>query len=377
MPITETAMNYEDMQAAIANPQNVCQECSGRLSIAWGGDGYILRCTHDITHKGISREPVTNYFPGSHVAGIPKKEYGELESKHGTEVTTALAQIQSRAILNKEQATFLVQTLWGDAPAIEKAKAVALCVNYQLNPLMKHVYLVGYRRKDGNGKDWSMMLGIQANRLIASRQGRFSYIDNSPRLMNEEEQKSIFGDVSTSDYRAICKLRDCTDDTTAQGYGVWPKSNQPKGTDKGNTPQNMAFVRAERQALDRLRPGEMPQNVEVIDADYEEVPIIASKETGEIIEVLPETDVIPEPEVTEKHIDGDTVTEAEVEELKVALADYGKVKHGIADRKDAYSRVLQGVGVFCKAQEWQVKALKDLNRDQLRTLHQALNDGKI
>lgn len=375
MPISETAMTHEDMQDVIANPQNVCQECSGRLSIAWSGDGYILRCTHDITHKGISREPTTNYFPGSHIAGIPKKEYRELESKHGTETTTALAQIQSRAVLNKEQATFLVQTLWGDAPTIEKAKAVALCVNYQLNPLMKHVYLVGYKRKDGQGKDWSLMLGIQANRLIASRQGRFSYIDNSPRLMNEEEQKAIFGDVSTSDYRAICKLRDYTDDTTTQGYGVWPKSNQPKGTDKGNTPQNMAFVRAERQALDRLRPGEMPQNVEVIDADYEEVPIIANKETGEIIEILPETDVIPEPEAAEEP--GDTVTDKEVEELKVALADYGVDRLGITNRKDAYSRALQGVGVLAKAQEWQVKSLKDLTRDQLATLYQALNDGKI
>jgi len=37
---------------------------------------------------------------------------------------------------------------------------------------------------------------------------------------------------------------------------------------KGNTKANMAFIRSERNALDRLFAGEMPQGVEIIDEEY-------------------------------------------------------------------------------------------------------------
>ncbi|KKK90096.1 hypothetical protein LCGC14_2726530, partial [marine sediment metagenome] len=48
----------------------------------------------------------------------------------------------------------------------------------------------------------------------------------------------------------------------------------------------MACVRAERLALDRQYPGEMPQGIEVFDERFTEVPDIGKveTETGEVIE---------------------------------------------------------------------------------------------
>jgi hypothetical protein len=70
------------------------------------------------------------------------------------------------------------------------------------------------------------------------------------------------------------------------GYGRWPLSQNPKGMDKGNTKANMAMIRSESQALEKLAPGQMPEEPGVVDADYEEVPPqrTINKDTGEIVE---------------------------------------------------------------------------------------------
>ena len=224
-----------------------------------------------------------------------------------------------------------------------------------------------------------MMLGIQATRLIASRQGRFSYTDGTPRLMTQEEKLAIFDDPMADRFCAIVKLID-EHKMEAVGYGVYLKSDKPKGMEKVNTPQNMAFIRAERQALDRLRPGEMPQDVGVVDAEYE----VLDTDTGEItespaefVEVSPDTDKIPEPEPTEQSDTDSTNPFAVVDDLKVALTDYGKTKYITAVSKDALQMSMQDLGIFIKAKGWQVKTLNDLNPEQLGIIHQALNDGKI
>ena len=398
MPIYEDQMAYEDMVRV--SRDHCCSECGNILTVAWSADrnGYVLRCGRDITHAGYAKEKKQTMYPGSHVGAIPKKEYKEMEKELGTMTTMKLVPYSTKTALTKSDAREIVETLWPGAPEIEKVKAIALCVHYQLNPLMRHVYLVGYKKrdKDGNvtGEDWSIQVGIQANRLIASRPKRnqeprpFGYHGNTPRLVTPEEELMYFKKADPTKVRAIVDLIDQFG-FHAIGIGQINRDAPIKGQDKGNTHENMACIRAERAALDRKCPGEMPQDVEVIDAEYEVLPdeneaisrseraALVDSTTGEIAEASPETDVIPEPEPTEQPATGDTVTDTEVEDLKVALADYGTEKHHIVPRKDALAKVLQDVGLFVKAQEWQVKNLKDLNREQLRILHEALNDGKI
>jgi len=87
MPLTEETLTYEEMKAIIANPQNKCADCGGNLSIAWGGahgyDTHILRCSVAIDHAGYVKEKKQTMYPGSHVGGIPAKEYKEMEKELG------------------------------------------------------------------------------------------------------------------------------------------------------------------------------------------------------------------------------------------------------------------------------------------------------
>jgi hypothetical protein len=84
-------------------------------------------------------------------------------------------------------------------------------------------------------------------------------------MMTEEEQIKRFGQSYPERLYVIVKVKDPKTGAEAPGYGWWPKSVKAYGEDKGNTQFNMAMNRAERQALSRLRPGEMPTNIEVMD----------------------------------------------------------------------------------------------------------------
>ena len=198
----------------------------------------------------------------------------------GAEKTKALMPYYTGALQTEKDATRVLDTIWPDAPKEEKVKAALLCVHYQLNPLMKHLFLIKF------GNNWNTVLGIQASRLIAHRAGDFSYIDNTPRVMTKAEQEAIFGEVLDDRICAITKLRD-SHGMEAQGYGTWQKKENPYGTEKGNTKANMAFIRSERQAMDRLFAGKLPAEQDVVDERY--VPMENGREvdvtTGEIQEL--------------------------------------------------------------------------------------------
>jgi hypothetical protein len=134
---------------------------------------------------------------------------------------------------------------------------------------MRHVFLVSYKNRKTGEVTWSTQLGIRATRLMAVRKGTFSYLDDSPRIMSDEEQQKIYGEVAHDRIRAITILRDEKTGAVVRGYAHWMLSDEPKGMEKGNTKANMAFKRSEAQALDRLRPGEMPSGVDVVDEQYE------------------------------------------------------------------------------------------------------------
>jgi len=282
----------------------VCGECGAGLALAWGGywgiNGYVIKCTKDINHSQIARPASLGPYdiPGFNLFNL-KGRRKEMEQKYGPEKTKVLAKYVGTGAITKAIATEIVETLWGEAPPIEKTKAILLCQTYQLNPLMKHIYLVGYKRRDRNGNyeedrqgnlvlDWSMQIGIGATRLMAQRKHNYSYLDLTPRKATKDEVDAILGD--TADPNSIygfVHLRDV--DTGAEAFGLRgiPKNERIKGEEKGNTHLNMACVRAERLALDRQYPGDMPQGVEVVDERFVETDYRVLDETGEEAGVSP------------------------------------------------------------------------------------------
>lgn len=167
--------------------------------------------------------------------------------------------IQTTA-MSQAKAMYLLKTVWPQAPEVEVQKAAIICATYGLNPLLKQVSIIKF------GQQYVTVLGIKATRNIALGTGhKWSYIDG-PRMMTDAEQKAIFGEVDGTKQWAICKIRD-EKGNEYPGYGFWTRGSTVYGEDKGNSPINMAFIRAERNALDKMAPGELP-NAEVTDESF-------------------------------------------------------------------------------------------------------------
>src|SRR3990167_5190060 len=168
------------------------------------------------------------------------------------------------SVITQSQAMYLLRTIWKEAPVDEVIKAAILCRQYNLNPLMRQIYLVPF------GKEWVIILGIKATRQIAqqalAKRGiRYSYQDGH-RVMTEKELMKIRGKVELDKIWAITIVKDSFDNTYP-GYGFWPTNQKVYGSDKGNDALNMAFIRSERNALDKLAPGELP-DIDTGDESY-------------------------------------------------------------------------------------------------------------
>ncbi len=200
-----------------------------------------------------------------------------MDNQIGQENTNKLMKYQGRITLTEPEVKDIIATIWPravkEAPDVVK-RAILICLQYRLNPLMKQLHLLPFKDKEESKKQrrdvysWAIARGIQADRLLARRQGPFSYIDNTPRKMTDEEQKQIFGKVDKDSFHAIVKLRDPSTGAESTGYGAWSHNSDVYGKEKGNTMENMAFIHAERQALDRLHPGDMPEDVMVVDERF-------------------------------------------------------------------------------------------------------------
>ena len=274
-----------------------CGDCGGVLTVAWSPDKncYMLRCGTDINHNTTTKVDLSaEYAEYASKLGWRNKR---LQKEIGTKAELALRQFEYLPRLNKEQATDVVMTLWPGASELAKTKAVMICVQYGLNPLMKHVHIITFNKKDkaGNiiGTTDEVVLGIQASRQITSTTaGKYSYIDGTPRVMTKAEQEEILGAFDETKLWCITKLKDAQGNVFP-GYGFWPKGASVQGGEKGNTPFNMGCIRSERQALDKMKPGALPPDVGVMDELYmpkvtvEENPGLTatvSTLTGEVIE---------------------------------------------------------------------------------------------
>lgn len=288
--------------------RNLCKECGGRLDLFYDFDNHkaYLAC-YDYPrtqHEGIEREQSLYEQQGMAALNIPKRRE-IMEQELGVDKARALAKYEGVLSLTRPQAQEILDKVYPLAPQSEIARAVLLCVTYQFNPLMKHVFLVKFNRwnKDHTaiiGEDWATILGIKAKRLLASRPDRmgrprpYSYIDGTPRVMTAEEQKTTFGKVEPDKLWVITKGKDPQTGAEAVGYGFWPKKDKPYGEEKGNTQFNMASIRSESQMLDRLRPGEMPAAFDVMPEEIMETGEVIEGE-GRIIEEEPAEDSIEAP----------------------------------------------------------------------------------
>ena len=214
-----------------------------------------------------------------------------LEKEQGLDKARQLTKYQGVTQLTRSQAMEILETIWPDAPATDKVAAAILCSSYGLNPLANHVFLIPFKDKTGR-KTWARVWGIKAKRLLASRTGGYSYLDMTPRLMTEAEQIKVWGAVDKANLCFLTWLKDTKTGAEAYGYGKWPANQEPYGTDKGNSKANMASIRSESQAIDRLRPAEMPTGFAITDEQYiEGESRVVDVSTGEITE--PETGTEP------------------------------------------------------------------------------------
>lgn len=293
-----------------------------------------------------------------------------MEQQHGEETTRALEKYHGVTSLTRPQALEILQKVYPGAPEGEMTRAVLLCTSYSLNPLMGHVFLIPFKTK-GGGETWATVLGIKAKRLLASRRHPISYVDDTPRLMTEEEQKRVFGRVDKRLITAITVLQEPSTGATARGYGTWEADKEPYGTDKGNSAENMAFIRSESRALDRLCPGEMPVGVEVIDEQFagDKTSVIE----GEFKEVAEETKEVPTAELLEAEAKAKVKTkepkEPEHKEPEPNTIDELKEAMQLSNWS------AQDAGRWCNSKErtgeergWNIREYADLKPEQITEL---------
>jgi hypothetical protein len=278
-------LTHEEMQKRAR--RDTCQ-CGGNLTVAWSAKDncYILRCAESLEHSDFVRpHKIKNYdLPGYNMPGVSRRKEKEMMKVYGEEKTKAMVRAAGGniiATLTQKGAADMLAVLYPKASASPSGKAAIVkaalvCRDYGLNPAMDHLFLIEF------GGAWAVVRGIKASRLICGREKSYGYIDDTPRIMTTDEQMRIYGEVDDKSLVTICKLKD-RDGNTFSGYGKWPKNTKPYGTEKGNSMFNMSAIRAERQALDKLNPGAMPADVDVVDERFVEHP---SKVT--VTEVEPE-----------------------------------------------------------------------------------------
>ncbi len=358
--IKDSEMTWETMKAWARGGK--CR-CGGGLSVAYGGafgyPGYILRCGKDSEHSDFELPKRTSPYdlpPGVWPYPLKRKQR---RFEGMAETGNKLAKYERKGQLTKAEATEILKACWPGAPELQVFKAAGICAAYRLNPLMGHVFLIPFKKKDRDGKvigvEWVVVLSAKTDWLLATRRGPISYVSATPRVMTTEEQTTTFGRVDTDRLWVVVQLRDPKTGAEVVGYGFWLNKDQPYGSDKGNTAFNMARIRADRQALQRLRPGEMPDDVGVIDAEYQQV----DTDTGEIAEASESPPaIVAEDESLEATSSIEAATPEQVDRIK-ALANEKGWRMG-------------DLGDYSRKQGWQAKTVRELTSSQAAQLIEAI-----
>lgn len=350
----------------------VCAKCASRLEAFYDIDKHLpyLQCKANQNHDGIKKE-ARIYEPN-----IPTRRK-ELEKEYGEEKTTALAKLPISGALTQPQAMHILKLVYPDVPENEIIRTAIFCRDFGLHPLAKEVYLIPFKGKH------VMVVGIPASRKMAHNlKGEFSFLDDSPRVATPEEIDKQFGkdsDEAKLNVISVTKLEG-EGGNLAIGFGLYPKGENPYGMDKGNTKRNMANIRSERQAMDRL-PGKPLPQVEVIDEAYAEVPDVGKveKRTGEIIEgegkviepepeaeLLPDELLEPEPDQTQELVQPELKPDEKRDERTAPVSLITQVKQlfyrELNMSQDDLNHLING------EKKWVIKSLPNLKTWQANEL---------
>ena len=187
--------------------------------------------------------------------------------------------------LTPAMAVAIFKRQYPGVPEAEIMKAGLICYNYKLFPYGNQVFIIPFQKKDKDTnryiETWVTVIGIKGLREIAKNTGnRFSYLNgDGPRVMTQEEETQIYGSPDPTYIRAIVKIKNDRNEVFP-GYGNFKRSDTPYGSDKGNTGFNMAFIRAERNAIDRMAPGALP-DADIIDESFVDAPVSQIVQAGE------------------------------------------------------------------------------------------------
>ena len=287
-----------------------CAQCRSPLTVAWGGlygQTWILRCK-DISHTGVYTEAKITPFdvPGFNLYESKRRRDMAETSLVNAGATPAQARQMAayhNAILTQERAVEILKTVFPGAPPLEMTKAAMICHQYELNPLMGHVFLIPFKNQETNVTTWATVLGIKATRLMAAKgKGSWGYLDDTPRVMTEAEQVRFFGQAYPDRFYVIVKIENDAHQKFT-GTGWWPRVKKVKGEDKGNTIFNMASIRAERNALEKMAPGRFDGVITMDDAEIAEAR--AQAEAAGIAESIPPEACREEAEDAADEIDWD------------------------------------------------------------------------
>ena len=321
--------------------------------------------------------------------------------EHGVDAAHMLMErgVPLSGVLTKAQAKDVLLTVWPGADDLAIYKGVEICHAFGLHPLAKHLYLIPFNKKVSKRGEphryeevYEPVLGIGASRLIAGRKGRFGYVDATPRLMTEEEQMQVWGKVEKDCICAITIL-ETVDHLQARGYGRWKIGDKFQGADKGNTAQNMAFIRSERNAFTRLSPEpDVLNGVGVMDERYVETPSgtvdttsgeLEKKDDGEFHEVKGEdTETPPAPKV-EAGPDAKDSNPAPAASADMEIPAVKKVKKPTPEECEDLKQMLRAcgktgedLGNFCNGEPrlWGITAIEQLTRGQFDTVKAALGE---
>lgn len=338
---------------------NRCADCGGELETLYDVIKHLpfAQCKAHPEHEGIAK--INKKSPEFNDYNINTRR--EIMAEQTGEKGTAVA-IPTSGKLTQPQAMQILQLVYPDVPESEIIRCAILCRDFGLHPLMKEVFIIPFGT--GDKRTWSTVLGINATRKMMSLRGSYSYMDNTPRIMTEDEQMLIFGEIDKQNIVALTRLKTRSGEE-APGYGRWPRDKAPYGMDHGNTKANMAFIRSERNAFGRLFPDSIPPEVEIIDETYADLPKLRQKvdtETGEIAEGE-FTEVTPPAEAKQQV--GELTPEVKEKLIKEKLQE-------IVEKAEEAGWGNAGVREFIVKKKWEAKTTIDLTVDQLDEILEAI-----
>ena len=234
-----------------------CSVCGRQMTVAIRDGKPFLRCQADASHDGyqLIRTLTQRYDAGEPIdayaaAAIEKRRRERLTEQGVDQETQALAIYgrDERHLVTAPIALRAIKALWPDVSREAVERAILICVQHNLNPLTKDLYIVHYGKKSDRDE---VILGIDGNRKIAQRKTHYSFYE-APRPLQADEMVAMGEDPKVT-LGVICVLK-TPDGSLYYGYGFIQRNAAILGEEKGNTRFKMAKLRAERDALRQLVP---------------------------------------------------------------------------------------------------------------------------